>query len=88
MYKPTKSKMQRALPLLPFLKNRDDNEMSLVIHERLRNHQMINNLTQESHNLVDWLIQFDSSDKVLINDLIDCLSGSWDYLYREILCRY
>ena len=88
MYKPTKSKMQRALPLLPFLKNRDDNEMSLVIHERLRNHQMINNLTQESHNIADWLIQFDASDKPLINDLTDCVSGAFDYLYREILCRY
>ena len=87
-YKPTKSKMQRALPLLPYLKNRDDNEFSLVLHERLRNKMMINNITQESKNLVDWLVQFDSSDKVLINDLTDCLSGSFDYLYREILCRY
>ena len=87
-YKPTKSKMQRALPLLPFLKNRDDNEFSLVLHERLRNHQMINNLTQESHSIADWLIQFDGSDRVLVNDLVDCLSGSFDFLYREIICRY
>jgi hypothetical protein len=84
-YKPIKSKMMRALPLLPYIKNRSEEEFRLVIHERLRDYMIVNNITQEEKNFVDWICRFDATDNPLTNDLTDCLSGAFDVLYRETL---
>lgn len=83
-YHPSKSKMLRALPVIPLIKEREESEVQVLIHENLRtkhicSEEQANKLGILRPTFLDILIGFDGSKKHLVNDLTDCLSGSIDY---------
>lgn len=92
-YHPSKSKMLRALPVIPLIKEREESEIQVLIHENLRTKQICseeqaNKLGILEPTFLDILIGFDGSKKHLVNDLTDCLSGSIDYTLNRMYNQF
>lgn len=88
-YHPSKSKMLRALPVIPLIKEREESETQILIHENLRTKQICseeqaNKLGILEPTFLDVLIGFDGSKKPLVNDITDCLSGAIDYTLNRM----
>ncbi|NJL54216.1 hypothetical protein HC928_02870 [bacterium] len=67
-YHPDKNKMVRALPLVTGLKRRQ-----IVLNSKMPGIPRLTGL----------FCQFDGSPQPMVNDLVDCLSGIWDYCQQS-----
>jgi hypothetical protein len=89
-YQPTKSKMLRALPLVPMIRSRESEEFRIVISETLRDRPLVD---KDEAKVLDptflgLLTKFDGSNQPLVNDFTDCVTGAIDYIMSNVLRGY
>jgi hypothetical protein len=86
-YKPTRSKILRALPTIPMIRERNDSEFRILIASHMKDKDTVDKEKARLNDagFVTLLCQFDGSDQPLINDLTDCFSGAIDHIQQRIL---
>jgi hypothetical protein len=89
-YPPSKSKIMRALPTVPLIRERHTDEFKVVVDSRLKERSIVDPLQAHmvSTTLVDILTAFDGSKKTLVNDLVDAFTGAIGYIQEFIISRY